>query len=99
MRIEWTGDLSDDCSASVGDITAHCESMGTVRVFGIDDDGKTDRREKFDADYWFVGVYRGEEVLYHSGEAGGMILDGDCARAIAGAVMKAATKAKGERDE
>lgn len=96
MRIEWTGTLSDDCFARLGDVTAHVEAMGEIHMAEIDQDGKVSRRHsnRWRSLHWFIGVYRGDDCLYHSGEHGGLITsdDGDQARAIAEAVMRAAVK-------
>lgn len=99
MRIEWTGDLDDDCFAQVGELSAHVEALGEVQIAELDDDGKPSRRERWYTAYWHIGVYRhrGKELLYDSSEHGGLITgDGAQARAIAEAVMRAAQATEGK---
>lgn len=100
MQIEWTGDLSDDCFARLGDVTAHVEALGEIHMAELNEQGKPSRshRHGWYTVYWHIGVYRGGEPLYDSSESGGMITgDGGGARAIAEAVMRAAWK--GQRDD
>lgn len=86
---EWEGDLDHDCSLRVGDLLAHCECLNDS-IYCVAEDKELNFHENFDIESWSCAVYRGDEVLFHSGEYGGMITDGDMARGICEAIVKAA---------
>lgn len=83
LKIQWKGDLDDDCSAMVGNLSAHCESLGEYD-------------KHFENWYCSVapvdkaGFVNGPD-LFHSSESGGAILGGTMARAICEAILKAAS--------
>jgi hypothetical protein len=80
-KLNWEGDLDDDCSLSVGELFAHCECLA-------DDIKCSSEGEEWTIQSWFVGVYRRDgQPLFHSGEVGGMITSGEMARAIAEAII------------
>lgn len=88
---QWTGDLGDDCFCEIGDFTAHCECLcDTLEVTDLEEENE----KPFKIEIWFVGVYRkyippakDSDILFHSGEHGGMITSGALARAIAEAIL------------
>jgi hypothetical protein len=84
-KLTWEGDIEDDCTLKVGQYLAHCECLSVGLVVR---DPET--KERFKIESWFVGVYRGKETLFHSGEVGGLITSGELARGIAEAIIKAA---------
>lgn len=73
---KWEGNLKDDCRCSTEELMAHCENLG----------GESSPESSI----WFVAVYRGDTVLFHSGEADGNIIGGEMARAIAESILAAA---------
>ena len=79
-RIEWTGDLNDDCVAKWRGMTAHCEVISDY----VGDDNEL-------VDLWWCAVDREDdgEDLFDSGLHGGYVTSGDLARAICEAVMRA----------
>jgi hypothetical protein len=82
MKITWQGDLTDDCTAQVGDLFAHCEKLYRdswhVHICRVDD-------ERFMV---------GGDYLFHTAEFSGTITTGDMARCIAEAIMRAAGSTK-----
>jgi hypothetical protein len=85
-EIKWEGDMEDDCSAMVGNLTAHCEALG--EFFAINDE---DEDETMKCDYWHCAVYdqASGKTLFHAGEIGGFVISGDLARGICEAVIRA----------
>lgn len=90
VKIEWKGDLEDDCHARVGYLSAHCERMGDVYVVNSRN-GKNMRCEMWfcsvdpvDKKGWVTG-----DSIFHSGEPGGLILSGTMARAICESIIRA----------
>jgi hypothetical protein len=85
MKITWQGDLTDDCTAQVGDLFAHCEEMlrgqWHVQVCRVDD-------ERF---------HTRDDYLFHTADYAGTVTTGDMARGIAEAIMRAAGSTKGVR--
>lgn len=79
ITFSWVGDLDDDCSITIGHYLAHCECLGSFTCRYSDGDETNE--------CWFVGVYHKLDVLFHSGEPGGMIVNGSMARAIAEAIL------------
>ena len=70
----WQGDLGDDCSASVGDLSCHAEHMhGPVRG-GV----------------WYCAAGRGGEALLHTAERGVQPRSGEAARWLCEIVIRAA---------
>lgn len=92
MNFNWTGDLRDDRTLIVNGFTAHCECLcDSLRVHDTEEPSGAD---DFNVEIWFVGVYRDytppakdEDILFHSGEYGGMVTSGEMARAIAESVI------------
>jgi hypothetical protein len=85
MKITWQGDLTDDCTAQVGDLFARCEEMlpglWHVQVCRVDDEGFHTR----------------DDYLFHTSDYAGTVTTGDMARGIAEAIMRAAGSTKGVR--
>lgn len=90
----WKGDLEDDCLLEVPGFLAHAELL-------CDDVKCRDScGGKWNEEHWYVCVARrlnpdaptskDDEVLFHSGEHVGAITNGDMARAIAEAIIRAA---------
>lgn len=96
-KFDWQGNLADDCTCRVGNLLAHCEAMGPIKWRAVDDG-----RKLHDAEHWFVSVgpvdargFAAGDDLFHSGEPGGLILGAEMARAIAEAILTAATQPGG----
>ena len=92
MKIEWTGDLDDDCKATSGNYTAHCEALFHAKI-----DGQKDT-------FWYAAVAHKDKPVYifHSGDCGGSFCGGHLARAVCEEIMWLANerdKLKGAKND
>lgn len=72
--------MEDNCFLRVGEWFAHAECM-------TDDVNVSCDGERWKENSWFLGVYRGQEQIFHSSEPFGRITSGEMARAIAEAII------------
>lgn len=84
-NIEWTGNLEDDCCATSGNITAHCEVMIECKIVYNGDD--VDDVET--AALWWASVCVGEREVFNSSVSGGTFTSGALARSVCEAIMLA----------
>lgn len=84
-KIEWTGDLKDDCVARLGTLVAHCECMGDLLCRDIDHP----RDKPWPMETWYASVSDRGETIFHSSEVGGTFTTGELARAVCEAIMLA----------
>jgi hypothetical protein len=70
-RIEWVGDLDDDCSATQGDVRAHAEHLHGPRRGGA----------------WYCSVVRSGRRLFHTADCGIQPSRGAAARWLCELIM------------
>jgi hypothetical protein len=73
VRVRWEGDLSDDCSARLGDLYAHAEHLSGPRRGGA----------------WYCSVKRRDESLFHTVDCGVQPRSGEAARWLCELIMYA----------
>lgn len=82
----WTGDLADDCVFRSGEWMAHAELLFQLKASAVDDE----EPRQMMTEVWFCAVYRGEEIVFHSGDYEGMVISGELARGICESILRVA---------
>jgi hypothetical protein len=80
VLVPWSGDLGDDCWATVGDVSAHAEHLyGPVR-----------------GGAWYCSVRRSGELLFHTADYGVQPRSGEAARWLCEVVLCAVVVGLGQ---